>query len=784
MLLLDRKLLRDLRAFRGQALGVVLVLACAAATVSMAYSARASLEATREEYYRHQGFADLFASVVRAPLPMVKSIRQVPGVAAVAARVVGWGTVAVDGFDEPITGRLISLPDDDGPAVNRLVLQQGHTPVTNEPDQVVVNEGFATAHGLAPGSRLAATIGGHKRVLTIVGSALSPEYIFALGPLQIVPDNRRFALLWMSGTALAADLELANEFNDLAIRLHPGASAAEVAEALNRLMSPFPGAAVHGRNQQFSHAFVSSQLEELAAIGVLVPLLFLAVAVFLLNASLLRIIELQRQQIGILKALGLDDGAIAWHYVKFALVLAGSATALGLPVGIVLGYGVTRIYAEFFRFPFLHFTPDWPAVIGVLVALGAAATLAAWPPTWLAMALPPAVAMRPPSPPSYIRIGNRRPARRSTAPLFMILRQLARHPTRLLLTTAMVALAVGLEIATLFSLDALDEMADVFYQRAQRQDATIVFAAPLPPQVLADLARWPDVQRVEGYRALSARVSFGGSSRQVVLTGLPADGTLHRLLDLELVQLAVPEAGLALSRSLATILRIEPGEHLTVSPMTGGAFEVPVVALVEQYVGLGAYMELAALDGRLGGEPMVTGAEVALAGNDRSGFYRTLKESAFVAGFIPRAATIAAFRETMARTLTIIVSFFVAFAGIAAWAIVDATVRVALSERQREFAILRALGFSHGAVVSMLAGELGVAVAAALPLGALAGLGLGQLIVWTLDNELFHVPLVVGWRSFVLSIGVVLAAAIISFAMAARRMRGTDLQAALRIGAS
>jgi putative ABC transport system permease protein len=250
------------------------------------------------------------------------------------------------------------------------------------------------------------------------------------------------------------------------------------------------------------------------------------------------------------------------------------------------------------------------------------------------------------------------------------------------------------------------------------------------------------------------------------------------------VPIAVPADGIALSRTLAAILHAQVGDRVTVDVAPGRSLELPVAVLVEQYIGMGAYLELAALDRLMGGLPLVTGAELKLAGGDWSDLYRTLKDSPIVAGFVPRAATVTAFRETMARTLTIILSFFVAFAGVTAFAIVDATVRIALSERVRELAIMRALGFGKGTVVFMLAGELGVAVVLALPLGAVVGLGLGQLIVSNLDNDLFHVPLVVGWRSYAIAGGAVLAAAVLSFTLATRRLRDVDIPAVLRAGAA
>jgi putative ABC transport system permease protein len=782
--ILDRKLIRDLWAFRGQALSIVLVLACAAAAVAMSFSARQSLDATREDFYRRYEFADLFVSVPPAPLSLAETIRRIPGVAAVAARIVGYGAISIDGFDEPITGRLISLPAEDDPPVNALALRQGRRPTADHPGEVVVNEGFAAAHGLVPGSQLTMTIGGHKSVLTIGGSALSPEYIFALGPGQIVPDDRRFAIVWMARSQLAADLGMADRFNDLAVRLDPGASVAGMTETLDGFLASYGGADIHDRAQQYSHAFVSGQLKELAAIGVLVPAIFIGVAIMLLHASMLRIVELQRAQIGIVKALGVGGEAIGWHYVKFALLLAGAATMLGLPIGIALGYGVTRIYAAFFHFPFLRYRPDMLAAAGVVAALGGAATLAAVHPVRRALALRPAVAMLPAALIAYRKLVGERLARRLAAPASMVLRQLGRRPLRPILTAVTIAFAVGLQIATLFSFDALDEMVDVFYARAQRQDATIVFAAPLPATVLAELARWPGVRIVEGVRDVPVRLGVAGRSRQVVLSGLPADGTLLRLLDPALVPIAVPDDGIALSRTLAEILHAHVGDRVTVEAGPGRSFELPVSALVEQYIGMGAYLELAALDRLLGEGPVVTGAELKLADGDSSGLYRTLRGSPIVAGFVPRAATVTAFRDTMARTLTIILSFFVAFAGITAFAIVDATVRIALSERVRELAIMRVLGFGKGAAVFMLAGELGVAVVLALPLGAVVGLGLGQLIVSNLDNDLFHVPLVVGWRSYAIAGGTVLAAAVFSFTLATRRLRDVDIPAVLRAGAA
>jgi len=780
--ILDRKLVRDLRRIRGQAAMIIVVLACAVATAVMSFGVLRSLAETRSEYYERYRFADLFASLNRAPESVTRAIERIPGVARVQTRLAVDAALEVEAVDEPVLGRLLSLPERGEPAVNAIVLRQGRTIVPGNADEVVVSETFARAHGLAPGARVRAMLGGHERQLVIVGIALSPEYIYALGPGMIAPDDRRFGVLWMGRQALETALGLKDEFNELGLQLDGSKPEAEVIERLEEILKPYGGAGVYAREHQSSHAFISSMLDQLSGVGRIVPLIFLMVAAFLAHTVMGRLIDTQRQQIGLLKALGISDRAIGWHYLKLGLVLIVLGTGLGLAAGAGLGFGLTDLYTQFFHFPFLRYKQD-PAVSAAASFVAAAAVVVGTSRgVRRAISLPAAVAMVPAVPSAY-RSGSWEKLgieRRLNEPTRMILRHLARWPLRAVFAIGGLSLAVALQISMLFSFDALDHMINGFYGRAQRQDLTVFFA-DAPSSAAADEAMgWPGVLKAEAYRTIPVRLSLGTRARVVNLTGLPSTATLVRVLDPKLAPVRLPAHGIALSSKLAALLHAETGDVITVEAIgSSTSIEVSVAQITEQYIGMDAYMDLDALNELVGAGARISGVHLLIDKSHREALYRTLKNVPNVAGISERAVVLASFHDTMARTLTIIVSFFVAFAGLTAVSIVYSVARIILAEREREMATLMALGFTTREAGYILVGEIATLVLLALPLGCVLGRGLGWIIAQRLDTELYRVPLIISSGTNGVAMLVVVLAAVISTWIVGRHLRRLDVLATL-----
>lgn len=314
MSVLDRKLLRDLLRMWAQALAIAFVMACGVATLVLAIGAYRSLEETRSAFYDRYRFATVFSGLTRAPLYLRERIVSFAGVSGVELRIVEPVLLDIPGMAEPASAIAVSIPDSGEPAVNRLYLRTGRSPDPARSGEVAVTEPFATAHRMTPGSTFDAILNGRKRTLTVTGIVLSPEYIYALGPGEMVPDQRRFGVFFMPRTVLAGIFDMDGAFNDVAIRTQRDADIHAIEGALDLVLRPFGGTGAHGRTDQISHAFLDNELVQLRAMAAVIPPIFLFVSAFLVNMILSRLIVLEREQIGLMKAVGYGPEAITWHY--------------------------------------------------------------------------------------------------------------------------------------------------------------------------------------------------------------------------------------------------------------------------------------------------------------------------------------------------------------------------------------------------------------------------------------------------------------------------------------
>ncbi len=531
MPVLDRKLIRDLWHLKGQVVAIALVVGCGVAMFVMALGTLGSLEDTRAAYYERYRFGHVFGNVKRAPESLAAAIARIPGVARVETRFVKEVLLDVPGLAEPATGRLVSIPERGRPVLNDLTLRSGRYIAPGRIDDVLISEAFAEANGLAPGDYLSATVNGRKRKLRISGIALSPEYIYSLAAGVIVPDGRRFGVLWMSREALAAAFDLDGAFNSVALSLLRSVSAQEVIDRLDRLLERYGGIGAYDRDDQVSNAYLSSEMDGLRAIARIVPPIFLAVAAFLPNIAIARLVATEREQIGLLKAVGYGDAAIAWHYLKFVLAVVTLGVLLGFLGGAWLGRLVTELYTQFFRFPFLYYRLDASVFAAAAAISYTAGVVAAFGAARRAAKLPPATAMQPAPPTSYRRtLLERLAPLRMSEPNRMILRHIARFPIRAGLTTLGVSLAVAIMVGTLFFYDAIDHMIETYYFDAHRHDASVSFVEARRDSVVQEVGRLPGALVVEPYRVVPVRLRHGHLSERTVITGLSRGGDLNRLL--------------------------------------------------------------------------------------------------------------------------------------------------------------------------------------------------------------------------------------------------------------
>jgi putative ABC transport system permease protein len=772
---LRRKVLRDLKRLWAQVLAIALVLAAGVSTLILGTGAYSSLNQTREVYYRTNHFADVFASVTRAPQALVAEAAAIDGVLAVEPRIVKLALLDMPDMAEPGSVELVSLPGE----LNRLHLRSGRLPDPQRPDEVAVFESFALAHGLAPGMRFAVVMNGQRRELTVVGLALSPEFIYALGPGEMMPDPRRFGIVWMPRASLEAAYDLEGAFSNLVLKLAPGASADRVIERLDLLLGAYGGTGATPRKDQISHAFLDAELRQLKAMSQVLPPIFLMVAAMLVNMTLARLIALEREQIGLLKALGYSARAIARHYVEFVLAIAVLGILIGFVAGTWLGAGMARLYARFFTFPFLVFTRD-PDIyaLAALVAV-VAAVAGALGAVRSVLRLPPAVAMAPPAPPRYRQtfgglVARMRALRQTTV---MVFRHLLHRPLRTAASILGVAFAVSVLVGSQWAYGSIDLMIDVSFRRADRQDATVNFTDASPAAAAYGVAQLPAVLRTEPFRAVPVQIAHQNLSRKTTLVGKPADPSLSRLLSPDLRPMTVPADGLILSEALARAIDARPGDRVAVELLEGERRTVtlPVSGLSAGYLGLGAYMRIEGLNRLMHEGAVISGAHVLIDKRGQEAFFTAAKAVPRASFVTVKDLTLARFRQTIEENIMIMLTLYLTLAAVIAVGVVYNFARISLSEQGRELASLRVLGFSTREVAGVLFGEMAVIVALAQPLGWLIGYGFAVAMVAAFSSDLYQIPLVVNRDVYATASLVVLAAAFFSALLVRGRINRLDM---------
>jgi putative ABC transport system permease protein len=782
---LNWKLFRDLIAMRTQALAIALVIAAGIAMFVAYLSNFDSLARARDTYYSTQRFADAFASVRRAPERLADRIRALPGVQDVETRVVAEVVLDVPGLNEPATGRLISVPPGDRPRLNDLFLRRGAWVSPGRVDEVLVNEAFADAHGFLPGDRVAAVINGRRRDLVMVGMVLSPEYVYGMKPGELVPDAKRYGIFWMGREALATAFEMEGAFNDVSLALAHDAIPEAVVAGLDRLLEPYGGRGATLRDLQLSNWMLNSELNQLQSFGFFVPLIFLGVAAFVLNIALTRALTLQRPQLAALKALGYTNRELVWHYLKWALAIAAVGTVIGVAGGIWMGTAMLTLYHEYFTFPELQFHLTGSVVLQAAVIAVVASIVGANAAVRRAVRVAPAEAMRPEAPTRYRQslVEVILPPRWLSITTRMLARNLQRQPMRALTTILGIAMAGAILQVGFGMIRSVDALIVRQFTVAERHGMTVTFVEPLAPAARHALARLPGVLRVEPERSVAVRLRAGHRHRTLAITGLPPEPDLKRPIDQHDRVVAPRGGGLVVSAVLAEVLGLVPGDEVTVEVLEGQQpiQRVVVEGLVDDAFGMSAYMEATALRRLLREDATLSGALLVIDPAREAELTAVLKEVPAVAGVASKRVVLENFRQMMDENMGVMLTFNVLFAGVIAFGVVYNAARVSLSERSRELASLRVLGFTRGEISLILLGELAVLTVCSLPLGVAIGQWLTALLMLSIESEMFRFPAVFNVQAAAWAALTVTVASLISGLLVRRRLDHLDLVGVLKL---
>jgi putative ABC transport system permease protein len=744
-----------------------------------------SLEASRARYYDRYRFADVFARAERVPEAIARRLETIPGVSGVQTRISEEVTLPIEGMARPAYARLLSLPASREPVTNALHLREGRLPRRGRDDEAVVLESFAQAHGLRPGHGIPAVVNGKLRKLRVVGVALSPEFVYAIRPGALVDDPKRYAVLWMERSALSAAFQLDGAFNDVTFRLQPGFDPKPVLVAVDRALAPYGSDGAIPRKDQLSNRILTQELSQLEVLSMMIPVLFLAVAAFLVNLVLGRLIRLQRPEIATLKAVGYSNWQVGRHFLGLVAVVMVPGVILGVLGGWYLGTLVLGLYAEVFRFPDLAFRLHSNLVASAILTSSVFAVGGALGAVWSAVKLAPAEAMQPPAPAKYRKSVVERlglGALVGTSGM-MVLREIQRRPLRTVFSAAGMAGAVALLILGRFGWDSIVTYFESTFLREQRQDMTVTFSRPMPIRAVGQLRRMPGVITAEGLRAAPIRIRYEHRSRDAVVMGIEESSTLRRLVARGGgKEVEIPADGVLLTKTLGDILALRVGDRPEIDVREGERRTVRpvVVGFIDESIGLQVYARaglLAALEGDLGA---VSSVLLRVDEREMSRIHQRLRESPNIIDVSETTHDMRRMLDMNASIMSVWTAVSVMLAASVVFGVVYNNARIALAARSRDLASLRVLGFTRREISFVLLSSLAVEVIIAIPLGLWAGTLWARQFMKTVDQETFRWQVTIAPTTYLLATVVVLLASAASALWVRRSLDRLDLIGVLK----
>jgi putative ABC transport system permease protein len=666
--------------------------------------------------------------------------------------------------------------------INQTRIQSGRQVEPGRSDEVVLSATFAEMWNLVPGSTVTAIIGGRRATLKVVGIAVSPEFVWAAAPRTGLPDPWHFGIAWMDEDALATSAGLVGAFNDAAIQLAVGADERETIERVDEILEPYGGLGAVGRADQASSKLVDQKIGQLQRTARTLPLIFLGVAAFLLHVLLSRIVGTQREQIATLKALGYRTRELTAHYLQFALAICAVGVVVGWGLGELGAKSILGVYARYFRFPAYFFRFNAGSIlVGTCVAVGAGVG-GAFSAVRKAVAVPPAEAMRPEAPPNYRRTPLERVYVFLRPVTRMVLRDALRRPGRLLLSAGSIALATAIVVAGRVMGDSMDEVLRLQYEVSHREAVTVVLDDSHPWQAVRDAAHIPGVRYAEGERQVPVRLRASQRNRTTAILGVDRGMDLHRILGTNDRPLVLPISGLSLSRPLGESLGVRAGDEVEVEVLESERRKVrlPVAALVDDFVGIAAYMDATELSRLMGESPRANVVLLSVDPQDVDDVIHRLGDLPAVASISRPSVDRDLERAEEGDVLVVMQIVLAVFATAIAVGVVYNNARIAFELRSRDLATMRILGFTRGELAFVLLGEQAMQVALGIGPGLYLGRAIGGLSLSTIDRELLRIPVFVAPASYWGAACVVLLAALLSALIVRRQSDRLDLVAVLK----
>ena len=774
---LQRKLVKDLAGSKVTFLALTAVILLGVAFFNAGSLGYYNLKHSYDYSYQTLAFADFTVKVAEAPVEAIESLKSIPGVKAVSGRVNSDIPLTIPGNEaKTLLARVITMPSGSHPSVNDVKVEEGSYFQANEINPLMVEKSLAKYHGLKPGDTVSLGIGDREIDFKVTGIATSPEYLWPAKSRQetfVSPET--FGVVFVpqeAMTRLAGD----SSINEFCVIVDKGADRGLIIKETENILEPYGIVGVVPAEEQPSNAILKIDLQEMGNMAQVFSMLFLVVGALVTYVVLTRIVYKQSSQIGMMRALGYSRREVLLHYLSFALIIGVAGAVAGTLAGYFLSEVVTRIYLKALELPFMSVGMPWMLIVeGLLVGI-IPCLIAGSLPAYAASRLNPAEAMRTPAPARGRKLLLERPFHFLTrlSHLWKIpLRNIFRNRLRSLYTLLGVALGISLILVSFAFMDSINSFMALQFEKIQKYDAQITFAQPQPETMAGEVLSEGMYEKVEPVLQVPVSLEHEGKTYTTMAIGLSPEAELYGLYSSSGEKVTVSDRGILLSGALRKTLDVDVGDVINLDSASG-IRQIEVAGFVKQPLGAFSYVTLEKAQDLIGGQPVIGGLMLDI----KPQYAGTLRQ---IASKIPGTASVELTSETKAKVgermsfnsnmVWIMFAFGVALAST----IVFATIFISILERRREIATMRTLGESKGRIAEMITIEnliLGfVGIIIGIPLAYMLALYCFSL----LQTDMLSYSLVIFPRTYLLAIGVIILAMIISQIPAIRNVNRLDL---------
>ena len=779
MNILFRNLLRDIKKSKGQFISILIIVILGVTFYTAINSAFKNLSTSSDKYYEEYRLADIWVDIYSAPIGIKEKIESIPNVKTATGRIVKDASINIS--EGNATLRFITLPDIKRDIVNDVVIKSGRYFSEDDSSQCLLDEDFFKANNLNLGEYIYPIINGNKVKLKIVGCVKSPEFVYTLKDAsEIIADNKRFGIIYVKQSFGEAIFGLNGSINNISIQVFNSSDVKNVKDDVKKALKNYGVKSVIDRDEETSSKMISEKIKQLKSMGGTFPVIFFMVASIIIYIMMGRMVENQRTQIGVLKAVGFTNMQVLAYYMSYSAMIALIGSFIGSILGTYMGVAMTKLYNQYFNLPLAEVKIYGEYVIPAFILTLIFCLFAGYHSCKIIFKIMPSEAMRQKSPQSgkKIIIEEIDLIWKNISHLGkIILRNLFRYKKRALLTSLGVIFSSAILLVALSMGDSMDFMIKQQYGNIQNYDIKVKFSKLISIEELNNIKNITHVKEMEPILETGVEISNGWKSKTVGFTALVKEPEMYKVEDKSGNAISIPSNGVLISEKLANTLGVKVNDSVNIKFYFPGKDkkEMVVRGIVVQYLGLSTYTSMDNLNSILGEGMIASSAVLKLDNiNFENEIKDKLKDMPNVTSVESKSDSLNALLSAMGA-MQASIGVYIMLAAILLSAVLYNIATINIFERQRELATLKVLGFSNNEVKKLIFNENYIIVILGMIVGLPFGKWLGASLMASSSTDAYTIPYVVEFKTYIIAIILTLLFTAITNLTLMKKIKALDM---------